>query len=358
MTFHQYLQWEADRQLGLAKVACAQSGMSIGLYRDLSLGVDADGAEAWAEQSAMARGISTGAPPDPFNLKGQSWGLPPFNPHALRDAAYRPFIECLRANMRHAGALRIDHIMGFARLFWLPREASPLEGGYVRYPLDELLAITALESRRAGCVVVGEDLGTVPEGLRERLSAKQILSMRLLYFERNDVGGFRAAQAYPELAHVAIGTHDLPTFSGYWRGHDIAVRAALHLLPAPDGESMLRQERARARAALLALLRGSGLLSTAETPVDDPDIPMPDLVDAAYRFLATSPGRLLMVRLEDVFGVIEQVNLPGTVDEHPNWRRKLPMPWETLATSPWLRGFAEMLSRLRPPKAYIEADRP
>lgn len=348
VTFHQYLQWEADRQLGAARGACAQSGMPIGLYRDLALGVDADGADAWAEQNLMAQGISTGAPPDPFNLKGQSWGLPPFNPHALRNAAYRPFIESLRANMRHAGALRIDHVMGFARLFWIPSDAPPAEGGYIRYPLDDLLAIVALESQRGHCVIVGEDLGTVPEGLRERLSAKRILSMRLLYFERQGDDGFRAAQTYPELAHIAVGTHDLPTLAGYWREHDITVRAALHLLPAPNSESMLRQDRARARSALLALLRGTGMLANAGKPVDDPDIGMPDLVDAAYRFLATSPGRLLVVQLEDVLSVIEQVNLPGTTDEHPNWRRKLPMPWEEVATSPRLRGFAEMLARLRP----------
>ncbi len=348
VTFHQYLQWEADRQLGSAKGACAQIGMTIGLYRDLALGVDADGAEAWAEQSWIAQGISTGAPPDSFNLTGQNWGLPPFAPHALHDAAYRPFIECLHANMRHAGALRIDHVMGFARLFWIPSDARPSEGGYVRYPLDELLAITALESRRARCVVVGEDLGTVPEGLRERLSAARILSTRLLYFERQDDDNFRPAQTYPELAHVAIGTHDLPTFPGYWREHDIVVRAALDLLPTPDSESVLRQDRARARAALLALLRNTGQLSTAESLVDDPDIDMPDLVDAAYRFLATSSGRLLMVQLEDVLGVIEQANVPGTGDEHANWRIKLPIPWQKLSTNPRLCRFAEMLARLRP----------
>lgn len=348
VTFHQYLQWEADRQLGSARAACARGGMSVGLYRDLAVGVDADGADAWAEQNLMAQGISIGAPPDPFNLKGQSWGLPPFNPHALRAAAYRPFIECLRANMRHAGALRIDHVMGFARLFWIPRDASAAEGGYVRYPLDDLLAIVALESQRGHCVIVGEDLGTVPEGLRERLSFEQILSMRLLYFERQDDDGFRAAQAYPELAQIAIGTHDLPTLPGYWREHDIDVRAALHLLPPPNSEWMLRQDRARARSALLALLRGAGMLSTAGKPVEDPDIDMADLVDAAYRFLATSPGRLLVVQLDDVLCVTEQANLPGTTDEHPNWRRKLPMPWEEVVTSPRLRGFAEMLARLRP----------
>ena len=349
VTFHQYLQWEADRQLGSAEVACAQSSMSIGLYRDLALGFDADGAEAWAEQNLIARGISTGAPPDSFNLKGQNWGLPPFVPHALRDAAYRPFIDCLRANMLHAGALRIDHVMGFARLFWIPSDASPSEGGYVRYPLDDLLAITALESQRARCVIVGEDLGTVPEGMRERLSATRVLSMRLLYFERQDDDAFRVPQSYPELAQVSIGTHDLPTFPGYWREHDIVVRAALQLLPASDSEAKLRQDRARARTALLALLRNTGLLSTPERSADDQAIDIPELVDAAYRFLATSSGRLLMVQLEDVLGVMDQVNLPGTVDEHPNWCSKLPMPWEELSASPRLRSIAEMLSRLRPP---------
>jgi 4-alpha-glucanotransferase len=345
VTFHQYLQWEADRQLAAAAVACRENGMSIGLYRDLALGADADGADAWAEQDLIAQDISAGAPPDTFNLKGQDWGLPPFNPHALRDAAYRPFVECVRANMRHTGALRIDHVMGFSRLFWIPKGASPAQGGYVRYPLDDLLAIAALESQRARCVVVGEDLGTVPEGFREQLSARRILSMRLLYFEREDDGAFRPAQSYPELAQVAVGTHDLPTLPGYWRDHDIDVRAALHLLPAADSEATLRQERAGARAALMTLLGSLGLLPAGEGSAD---ADMVQLVDAAYRFLATSPGRFLLVQLDDVLGIQEQANLPGTVDEHPNWRRKLPVPWEEIAGSPRLRRFAEMLTGLRP----------
>jgi 4-alpha-glucanotransferase len=348
VTFHEYLQWEADRQLGAAASACRQGGMSVGLYRDLALGIDGDGAEAWAEQALVAEGISTGAPPDPFNLKGQSWGLPPFAPHALRDAAYRPFIAGLRANMRHAGALRIDHVMGFARLFWIPGGALPAEGGYVRYPLDEMLAVTALESQRARCAVIGQDLGTVPEGLRERLSAERVLSMRLLYFERDDDGRFRGAETYPERAHVAIGTHDLPTFPAYWREDDIALRAALNLLPSPDSEAMLRQDRARMRAALLSHLRRLGLLPPAENPAGDRSIDMAALVDAAYRFLATAPSPLLMVQPEDVLGVLEQINLPGTVDEHPNWRRKLPMPWQDIVANRRWRDFAAMLSRLRP----------
>lgn len=348
VAFHQYLQWEADRQLASAAAACTRGGMAIGLYRDLAVGVDADGADAWAEQDLLARDISTGAPPDPFNLQGQSWGFPPFNPHALRDAAYRPFIDCLRANMRHAGALRIDHIMGLARLFWIPRHASALEGGYVRYPLDDLLAITALESQRARCVIVGEDLGTVPEGLRERLVARRILSTRLLYFERDADGSFRPAQAYPSLAQVATGTHDLPTFPGYWRERDIALRAALHLLPAHDSEASLRQDRANARTALLKLLRDAGTPSPTDVAADLSDVDLHDLVKAAYRFLATSPARLLIAQLEDVLGIEEQVNMPGTVETHPNWRRKLPEPWEELVASARLRDVTELLTRLRP----------
>jgi 4-alpha-glucanotransferase len=316
--------------------------MRVGLYRDLALGVDPDGAEAWGEQCLLAEGISAGAPPDALGLKGQSWGLPPFNPHALRDAAYRPFIECLRANMRHAGALRIDHIMGLTRLFWIPRGSTPSEGGYVRYPLDDLLAILSLESERAHCTIIGEDLGTVPKGLRERLAASRVLSTRVLYFERN--GAFRPAQSYPALAHVGVGTHDLPTFPGYWHGRDIATRSALHLLPHADSEAELQQDRAGARQALIAMLREAGLLATSRGDM----IPLNELVDAVYRFLATSPARLLMVQPEDLMGVEEQSNLPGTVAEHPNWQRKLPLAWERFVASPRFQHFAELMNKLRP----------
>ena len=344
--FHQYLQWVADCQLGAAAAACTQGGMAVGLYRDLALGVDPHGAEAWADRHLLADGISTGAPPDGFNLAGQSWGLPPYNPHALRDAAYRPFIACLAANMCHAGALRIDHVMGFARLFWIPPGGGAAEGGYVRYPLDDLLAITALESRRARCLVVGEDLGTVPEGLRARLAAARILSTRLLYFERDDAG-FRSPDAYPELAHVAIGTHDLPTFPGWWRARDVALRATLGLIPDLDGAAALREERARDRAALVAVLRAAGL-EISDAVLVDPDGDLAPLVDATYRFLAMSRGRLLMVQLEDVLGIEEQVNLPGTIDTHPNWQRKLSVGADDLTSLPRLRRLARALRTLRP----------
>jgi 4-alpha-glucanotransferase len=341
VTFHQYLQWEADRQLGLAAKACRQGGMSVGLYRDLAVGIDAAGAEAWADGDMFALGISTGAPPDAFNLKGQSWGLPPFRPMALRDAGYRPFIEVLRANMRHAGALRIDHVMGLMRLFWVPEGHDAAAGGYVRYPLDDLVALVALESQRAKCLVVGEDLGTVPDGLRDRLAAANILSTRLLYFER-DGDAFRAASAYPRLAQVAIGTQDLPTFAGFWRERDIDVRAKLDLLPTPESEGQLRDDRARARDGLIALLRGVGLLA----PGAEADVTA--LAIAAYRFLAGTPARLAMVYLEDLLGVANQINLPGTVEQYPNWRAKLPSDWHAILADPRIGDVATALSDPRP----------
>jgi 4-alpha-glucanotransferase len=337
---------EPDRQLAAAAAVCTQGGMAVGLYRDLALGVDPRGAEAWADQRLLANAISIGAPPDGFSRTGQSWGLPPFNPHALRAAAYQPFIECLRANMRHAGALRSDHIMGFARLFWIPADKGATEGGYVRYPIDDLVAITALESQRAGCAVVGEDLGTVLEGLRERLGAAHILSTRLLYFERDDAG-FRPADTYPALAHVAIGTHDLPTFPGWWRGRDIELHEALGMLKEQDQLAAQQHARTRERAALAAALRAAGL-EISDAALTDSESDVAALVDAVYRFLAASPGRLLIVQLEDVLGVEAQVNLPGTTEEHPNWRRKLALSAEDLAVLPRLRRLADALRALRP----------
>ncbi|MGH7073284.1 MAG: 4-alpha-glucanotransferase [Stellaceae bacterium] len=341
IAFHQFLQWEADRQLGRAADAAREGGMRIGLYRDLAVGIDGAGAEAWLDQKVFARGISTGAPPDPFNMKGQSWGLPPFRPDALRDEAYRPFITVLRANMRHAGALRIDHVMGLTRLFWVPQVADARSGGYVRYPLDDLLAILALESRRARCLVVGEDLGTVPEGLRDRLAAANILSTRLLYFE-NDDNHFRPAERYPKLAQVAIGSQDLPTFAGFWHERDLDLRAALDLFPTETGEAEARADRARARHGLLDLFRREGLIQ----PGGEGDVTT--LAAAAYRLLAASPARLVTLYPEDLLGSEDQTNLPGTVDQYPNWRTKLPQEWQTILADPRVIAMARALALLRP----------
>jgi len=336
----QYLQWLADQQLARVANSCREGGMSLGLYRDLSVGVDPEGADVWASDGVFATGISTGAPPDPFNLKGQSWGLPPFRPAALRSAAYRPFIAALRANMRYAGALRIDHIMGLMRLFWIPKSEDARLGGYVRYPLDDLIAITALESHRAQCLVIGEDLGTVPAGFRERLGAANILSTRLLYFER-DGTTLRPAAAYPRLAQVSIRTQDLPTFSGYWTECDIAISKDLELLTSPEQEAQMRHERSEMRQSVLALLHAGA----PDTPSAD-DVPA--IAEELYRFLGGSPSRVVMVYLEDLLGSDDQTNFPGTVDEYPNWRVKLPDDWRAAVNHPRIRALARKLAMLRP----------
>ncbi|WP_316975822.1 4-alpha-glucanotransferase [Shumkonia mesophila] len=335
--FFLYLQWEADRQLAAAAEAGRQAGLTIGLYRDIALGASPDGAEAWIHQDSLVFGAEIGAPPDAFNPDGQGWGLPPFDPHALGEAAYAPFIALLRANMRHAGAVRIDHVMGLARQFWIPAGGSPAEGAYMRFPLEDLLGIVALESRRHGCVVIGEDLGTVPDGFRERLAQAGILSYRLLYFERGD-GGFTPPAHYPQLALAAVATHDLPPLPGYWSGHDIETRARLGLLASSGAERAAKRERVEDRTALADALHAHGGLPEGGHPSPD------DIALSAYRFLARTPAHLLMVRPEDVLGLVEQTNLPGTRDEHPNWKRRLPLTVEALMADPRLRRLAAMLA--------------
>jgi 4-alpha-glucanotransferase len=350
-----YLQWEADRQMSVAAAKAAERRMTIGLYRDLALGADPDGADAWAQQQELAFKVRIGAPPDGFNPKGQNWGLPPFNPFAVRARRYRPFIDALRNNMRHAGALRIDHILGFLRLYWIPEGASPGEGGYIRYPLDALLAITALESERARCVVIGEDLGTVPEGLRASMATSRILSCRVLYFERRQDGSFSPPDQYPPLSQVSVSTHDLPTLLGYWRGRDIGLYAKLGLFAAADAVSAARQERAGMRLALLAALRSAGFWPTEEDP-DASQQAAERFVEAVHSFLARTPAGLLMVQLEDVLGMEEQANLPGTIDEHANWRQKLPAPHEQITKDERFVSLAGRLNALRSPPTRFGAD--
>ncbi len=240
--FFAFLQWLADAQLARAQAAARGAGMALGLYLDLAVGVDPAGADAWAAPDVVAGGVRIGAPPDDFSPKGQDWGLAPLAPHALRAQAYAPFIELVRHGMRHAGALRIDHVLGLRRSYWLPPERD-LPGAYVRYPLDDLLGVIALESRRQGCVVIGEDLGTVPEGFRETLAEAGLLGCRVLYFEQDAAGEFRGSASYPEACLASISTHDLPTLAGFWVGRDIDWRERLGLFGDP------RAGRARAGGA-------------------------------------------------------------------------------------------------------------
>lgn len=332
MGFFQYLQWQADRQLGAAAETARESGMSIGLYRDLAVGVDRYGAATYADRSLYALSASAGAPPDPFSLTGQSWGLPPLIPGELRRQGYSPFIELLRDNMRHAGALRIDHMMGLFRLFWVPEGLTPAEGAYVGYPFEDLLTILALESQRQRCLVIGEDLGTVPPEVREGMARCGILSTRVLLFEKHRVGSFKLPSEYPEGAAVVAATHDTPTLRGFWEGRDITVREELGLFPDEASLAQARAERPHDRAGLLWDLKTEGLLPDEITDTGNPPQELtPALRDALHTYLARTPSCLALFQLEDALGVAEQANLPGTVDEYPNWRRKLPRSLADLA---------------------------
>ena len=308
--FHAYLQWNARQQLDLVQRRAQELGMPIGLYFDLALGADRGGAEVWSDRESYATDASIGAPPDEFNPRGQDWGLPPYSPRALRAAGYRPFVELLRANMPQGGALRLDHVMALARLYWIPSGNKPDKGGYVHYALEDLLGILARESRRNRCMVIGEDLGTVTPELRQALNEAGILSYRPLLFEKDPQGEFSPPPAYPREALTCLSTHDLPTWRGYWEAHDLKLRQELGLTVDFEKE---RAQREQEKERLKRALEREGVGTS---------------VAGAHTFLARTPSKVLMVQPEDVFERVEQANLPGTVDQHPNWRRKLPVALE------------------------------
>lgn len=354
--FHQFLQWQAARQLARAAARCEAAGMGVGLYVDLAVSVDRAGSDAWTAQRVLAAGASIGAPPDEFNPAGQNWGLPPLRPDRLRADGHRHFIQTLRAGMQGAGALRIDHVMGLMRLFWIPPGRGAHDGAYVYYPLDELLAIVAIESHRHRCMVVGEDLGTVEDAVREALARADVLSYRLLYFEKLDgqhhehhAGGFKPPSAYPPAALVAVSTHDLATFAGWWAAHDLRVRLSLGLFPDERVFDKQLLDRAQERVQLLLAVAQGGLLGREEVAeAAGQALPSSRVVAAVHAHLAAAPSALMMVQLEDVAGVVEQANLPGTVDEQPNWRRKLPLALDELAASERMQGLAAQLRAARP----------
>jgi (1->4)-alpha-D-glucan 1-alpha-D-glucosylmutase len=347
--YYEYLQWQAQRQLGQAADRCRDLGLAVGLYLDLAVSVDRAGTDTWVQRDCYAQHASVGAPPDEFNPNGQAWGLPPLRPDRLRAQAYRPFIDTLRACMRHAGALRIDHVMGLMRLFWIPRGRDARHGSYVHYHLEEMLAIVALESERNRCMVIGEDLGTVADEVRAALARREVLSYRLLYFERGEGGAFKPADVYPRDALVAVSTHDLATLAGWWQGRDLGLRRELGLFPSDAVYEKQLVDRAQERVRLLLALQHAGLLPPG-TPVEPTGAQAltTALAEAIHAFVAAAPARIMMAQIEDALGVIEQANMPGTTDEYPNWRRKLPETLETLAADERLRGLAATLTRIRP----------
>jgi len=346
--FYAWTQWLAEEQLAACGQRSLELGLTVGLYQDLAVSVDRAGAEAWAWQELYAESVSIGSPPDDFNLHGQNWGLPPIIPERLAEAAYAPFVATLRANMKHSGALRIDHVMGLMRLFWVPPGATPQEGAYVRYPLEDLLGILALESHRNRCMVIGEDLGTLPEGLAEHLQAAGVLSYRLLLFEKEADGSFKAPAAYPHRALAAASTHDLPTLKSFWLGHDLDLRAQLSLYPSEELRTRQAVERAQDRTRLLVALEREKLLPAGMTihPVSAPEM-TPELALAIHVYIARSSAQLMMVQMEDVLGQLEQVNLPATTDQYPNWQRKLPLNLEDWEADAHVKALAEALRRER-----------
>jgi 4-alpha-glucanotransferase len=321
--FYQWLQFVADQQLGAAHQAGKAAGAAMGLYRDLAVGIAGDGGEAWAEQDSLALGVSVGAPPDPLALKGQDWGLVPFNPITLREHAYAPFIGVMAANMRHAGALRLDHAMALQRLYWVPPGLPADQGAYVRYPVEDLFRLVALESRRNRCLVIGEDLGTVPEGFRERMDRMGIFAYRVMVFEKTEDGRVRSPGRFDAQALAIFATHDLPSARGWWLGRDIDQREKLDLYPRAGQAAEEREARHGDRLAMVSALASEGLLDSG-FPVSGPlgDEQAVELAAAAHAYLGRSSARLMMVQLEDVMGLDLQMNLPGTTVQHPNWRRR------------------------------------
>ncbi len=321
--FYAYVQWLAEQQLDQVAEEARASGMPVGLYLDLALGSERAGSDAWIYAGQFAMEAEAGAPPDAFNSSGQNWGLPPMTPQRLRGNGYRLFIQLVRRAMRHAGALRIDHVMSLFRLFWVPRGLPPSAGAYVAYPADDLLGILALESMRSRTVVVGEDLGTVPDSVREVLAAARILSYRVAYFERESDQSFRPSGSYPAQAVAVVNTPDLPTLAGFWSGRDIAVRRELGIVPDDAARLDALNQRQADKRQLVRTLVAEHLWPPGVAQAQALDSALStDLCMAIHAFLARTPSWIVLASLEDILAEAEQANLPGTLNEHPNWVRK------------------------------------
>jgi 4-alpha-glucanotransferase len=350
--FHAWLQWIADMQLGKARASARDAGMRIGLYLDFAVGEVPDGSASWSNPAAIVPGMLIGAPPDVFAAEGQEWGLAPVSPVSLVEAGFAAFRRTMEAMTRHAGALRIDHVMSLWQLFFVPEHGRPADGAYVRYPLAAQIDVLAELSQRDGTMIIGEDLGIVPPGFREVMQESRILSYRILYFEKQG-GDFSAPELYPVLALACLSTHDLPTFIGWWRGHDIELRLEHGLIDEASGRWQL-EERTRERQALIELMARSGALAAGapDEPGTGPDGAPGEfpsaLVVAAHRLIAATPCLLASVRLADLTGEDRPTNLPGTVDAYPNWRLKSSVYLEELTGLPLFREITAAMAAARP----------
>jgi 4-alpha-glucanotransferase len=339
--FHQWLQWVVDEQLGTVQRDARNAGMAIGVVHDLAVGVHPGGADAWGLADALARRVNVGAPPDPFNQMGQDWSQPPWRPDRLQELGYAPYRDMLRTVLRHAGGIRVDHVIGLFRLWWVPEGTLPGAGTYVRYDHEALIGILALEAHRAGALVVGEDLGVVEPWVRDYLHERGVLGTSILWFEKDQDGRPLPAEAYRELCLATVTTHDLPPTAGYLGGEHIDLREQLGLLTRPVEQE--RELDAVEQEAVLSMLRDRGLLR--------PDGGERDVVEALHRFLTWTPSRLIGVSVSDLTGDRRTINQPGTDEEYPNWRLPLagpegtPVLLEELMASRWARRLARTVAQ-------------
>jgi 4-alpha-glucanotransferase len=344
--FHAYLQWLAREQLARAAEEGSRGGLAVGLYLDMAVGVDPSGADAWRYQDLLARGASAGCPPDPFSLLGQRWGVPPPIPERHRGSGYAYFRETVEEAAADVGALRIDHVLALWRLFWVPGELPPSEGAYVFERAEELLALLRLVSRQARCLIVGEDLGTIPPEVRSELMASGFCSYRVLIFEKGDEGTFRPPASYPRQALVSVATHDLPSLDGFWLERDIEVKRSLGRYPDEETARSEAEGRRWDKRRLLELLRSEGLLPERVDPgFEVPEGRLDCLAEAVHGLLARTPSALMLASLDDLLGEREMQNLPGTLTEHPNWRRKVRLPLEEWKDLPRPRRIADAIRR-------------
>lgn len=334
IAFHLFAQYLAAQNLEAAQAAAKESGMAVGLIADLAVGVDPGGSDAWAMQGLMLEDVRIGAPPDLLGPDGQNWNLTGFSPEGLVASGFAPWIATLRATMAYAGGIRIDHAFGLRRLWITPEGASAIDGAYLAYPQDELMRLIAIESHRASAIVIAEDLGTHPPGFAKDMAERGMAGMRVLWFEREGDGAFRSPAAFDPVSVAMTATHDAPTVSGWWGGRDLDWNARL----GRSGPS--EADRDRDRAALWSAI-GAG----APQPPSDH---APPVVDAAIRHVAGAASRIAIAPLEDLAGEAEQPNLPGTIDEHPNWRRRLARPTDELLDDPAVAARIAALKEARP----------
>ncbi|MDP9010402.1 MAG: 4-alpha-glucanotransferase [Pseudomonadota bacterium] len=339
--FYAYMQWLAHEQLLGVQDLTRQLGMPIGLYGDYAVGANPSGSETWADRASYSLGAEIGAPPDPLALKGQGWGIPPQDPTAILAQRLQGFVRLIRNNMRYYGALRLDHVMSLCRLWWVPGGCSPTEGAYVHYPLQQLLTVLSLESARCSCLVVGEDLGVVPDEMRRAMPEFGLYHYKVLLFEKTD-GRFRRPDEFVKRALATATTHDMPTLRSYWEGRDIELRRRLNLYPSAEIENEIIREREHDREMLLSALRDQALSPAQPSTAFDPFTA--ELAHALHLYLARSSTTLVALQIEDLLGMVDPVNVPGTDREYPNWQRKLGADIEDMAAR---SDFAEQLAAIQ-----------